>query len=103
MVERIDATMKETVTSRRVLAKGAAAGGLAALFAAVGSGRVLADETTDTTVDPEDTTPDDAADTTPADGDTTSGDQIQPAGAKRSGQRARGKRGQGRRRQRRRG
>lgn len=45
MEERIDAALKETVASRREVAKGAAAGGLAALFAAVATGGVLASET----------------------------------------------------------
>ena len=44
MDERFDTALKETVTSRRVIAKGAAAGGLATLFAAVATGRVLADD-----------------------------------------------------------
>ena len=70
-----DMTIEEATTTRRVVAKGVAAGGLAALFAAVGAGRMLAsaadgeaDDTTfdgeefaDETADGADTSPDDAA------------------------------------------
>ena len=56
MDERVDMVLKETVTSRRVIAKGAAAGGLATLFAAVATGRVLADGSPDTRGDVDDVT-----------------------------------------------
>jgi len=60
-------TSPESGVTRRVIARSAAAGGLAALFAAVGAGRVLADdddENTDTADDTVDTVDDvDTADT----------------------------------------
>lgn len=68
MEKRIGATLKETVASRRLVAKGAAAGGLATLFAAVATGRVLADDSPDTSPDvgdSPDTSPDDSPDTSP--------------------------------------
>ena len=44
MDERNDAaTIEETTINRRTVTKGAVAGGLAALFAAVGAGHALAD------------------------------------------------------------
>ncbi len=111
MDERIDAAPNETVTSRRALAKGAAAGGLATLFAAVATGRVLADDSPDTSPDLDDspdTTPDDEDspdtspddddspdttpgrpdefDTTPDDGETTNDNKL-----KNSGKRGRGR------------
>lgn len=75
MDERLEAAPNETVTSRRAIAKGAAAGGLATLFAAVAAGRVLADDSPDTTPDLDDspdTSPDDddSPDTTPDDDDS---------------------------------
>ncbi len=65
MDERINSALNEMATSRRVIAKGAAAGGLATLFAAVAAGRVLADDSPDTTPDL-----DDSPDTTPDDEDS---------------------------------
>src|SRR5215212_8872100 len=72
MEQRMDDMMiEETTATRRVVAKGVAAGGLVALFAAVGAGRVLAQG--------EDTTGDgaDSADTGLDDGlvGDTSGDE----------------------------
>jgi hypothetical protein len=99
-----DVTVTESATSRRAIAKGVAAGGLAALFAAVGSGRALGQsgEDADTTpdeVDDADTTPnEDPADTTPDEdaADTTPNETGVPGGsASSSKQRSRG-RGRGR-------
>jgi hypothetical protein len=70
-----DVTIEEATTTRRVVAKGVAAGGLAALFAAVGAGRMVAsaadggaddtngdgEEFADETADGADTSPDDGA------------------------------------------
>lgn len=114
MDERTDnLTVTESATNRRAIAKGVAAGGLAALFAAVGAGRALGQsgEDADTTPDevddadttpnedPADTTPDeDPADTTPDEdaADTTPNETGVPgASASSSKQRGRG-RGRGR-------
>jgi hypothetical protein len=108
-----DRPLGPMVTDRRTIAKGAAAGGLAALFAAVGAGRVLAapgpgsGDTTEDSPDSPDTTPDDddsldttpgndPDDTTPDDGETTNDEAV------RGQSRGRG-RGRGRRRGRGRG
>ena len=48
-----DSAIEEATINRRTIAKGVAAGGLAALFAAVGTGHVLADDD-DSTVSPDD-------------------------------------------------
>lgn len=118
MDERMDAALKETVSSRRAITKGAAAGGLATLFAAVAAGRVLADDSPDTTPDLDDspdTTPDDGDspdtspdlddspdttpgrpdefDTTPDDGETTNDSKLK--GFKKSKKGKKGKKGKG--------
>ena len=64
MDEQLEQTIgREGGVTRRVFARSAAAGGLTALFAAVGAGRVLADddddENTDTADDTVDTVEDD--------------------------------------------
>src|SRR5215212_3838155 len=99
-------TVEETTATRRVIAKGAAAAGLSALFAAVATGRVLADDDQDTipTVDDSpdtspdlddspDTTPDDVdqADTTPDDGETTNDTHVKSVSKKSSRSRGRGR------------
>ena len=78
--------VKETTATRRRITKGAAAAGLAALFASVAAGRVLADDGADDTQDVDDTVDtvpevddtldttdddEDGADTTPDDVGTT--------------------------------
>jgi hypothetical protein len=78
--------VEETTATRRGIAKGAAAAGLAALFASVAAGRVLAHDGSDDTQDVDDTADtvpevddtadtaaddEDGADTTPDDAGTT--------------------------------
>lgn len=70
-----DTSIEEATITRRTIAKGAAGGGLAALFAAVGAGHVLADSVDSSDDDGLDTSPDDdSPDTSPDDGVDTSPD-----------------------------
>jgi|SRR5215213_5658291 len=101
MDEQTNPTMlEETTATRRVVAKGAAAAGLAALFAAVASGRVLADEGPDEddtaeVDDSPDTSPDldDSPGTTPDEDDdeTTSTPKVKSKAKKQNASRGRGK------------
>jgi translation elongation factor EF-1beta len=99
MDEHIEQTSPESGVTRRVIARSAAAGGLAALFAAVGAGRVLAeddDENTDTTEDTVDTVDDvDTADTVDtaetADTADTADDDESEAGLTGGATRSKGK------------
>jgi len=107
-------TMEEPTATRRVIAKGVAATGLAALFASVATGRVLADHGADDDLesddspdtspdtspdldDSADTTPDgvDEADTTPDDGETTADEAPSPKTAVKGTSRKRGRHGHG--------
>jgi hypothetical protein len=99
MDERTEQTMGlEAGVTRRVITRGAAAGGLAALFAAVGAGRVMAhdgEDTADDTVDTVDTVATvDEVDTV----DTVDDDKsvVAPIGGTRSKGKKSGKRGKGR-------
>ena len=86
-------TNHESGVTRRVITKSAAADGLAALFAEVGTGRALAD-TADDTVDTVDTIDDTTGDDGAVD-DTTGDDDLvdSPQSASSSGGRGKGKKG----------
>lgn len=104
MNEQNEMTMSEEPTAtRRVIAKGAAATGLAALFASVASGRILADEGQDDD-DPGDTTPDDADEQDTMNDDDTADDKQGmdgPSGTAVSGTSRKRSRNRGRKRGRR--
>lgn len=82
MDERLNSQAEiDGLTTRRTVAQGVAAGGLAALFAAVGTGKVLADSGpgNDDTVD--DTTADDTTGDDGAVDDTTGDDGVDDGGS----------------------
>jgi hypothetical protein len=83
MDERTERKMSlEGAATRRTIAKGAAAGSLAALFAAVGSGRVMAHDGADDTVD---TTDDYGAVVAPTGGRRSKGTKLQKSGKRGKG------------------
>ena len=96
--------VEETTATRRGIAKGAAAAGLAALFASVAAGRVLAHDGLDDTQDVDDTADtvpevDDTLDTTDDDedgADTTPDDAGVTKVAKTKGASKKGGRGKSR-------
>src|SRR4051794_8699802 len=99
MNERTEQTMNlEGGVTRRVITRGAAAGGLAALFAAVGAGRALAhdgEDDADDSVDNVDTVDEvDEVDTVDTVGDDNSG--VAPTGGSRGKGKKSGKHGKGR-------
>ena len=73
-------TEEETTATRRVIAKGAAAAGLAALFAAVATGRVMAHDGSDDSVDGDDSpdTADDVDDSLDTSDDDEDGADTSP-------------------------
>src|SRR4051794_30133964 len=85
MDERLNAQAEiDGLTTRRTVARGVAVGGVAALFAAVGTGRVLADsgdDNDDGGSDAGDDTADDTADDDGAVDDTTDDDGMDDGGS----------------------